>query len=77
MQRASCRQSSKIFYQYVLISKIHILQIKSVFSKKKGTSRLVRDIVREYVGYLCSQEAAEEEGGDRAQPDDQSDNVAS
>ena len=33
--------------KYALISKIHILQIKSVFSMKNGTTRLVRDIVRE------------------------------
>ena len=44
---------------------------------KNGTTRLVRDIEREYVCELCSQEAAEEEGGDRAQHGDQSDNVAS
>ena len=33
--------------------------------------------LREYEGYLYSQEAAEEEGVDRAQPDGLSDNVAS
>ena len=33
--------------------------------------------LREYEGYLYSQEAAEEEGVDRAQPGGLSDNVAS
>ena len=32
---------------------------------KGGSTKLVRDIVREYAGNLGSQEAAEEEGGDR------------
>ena len=42
-----------------------ILLIKFVFSMKGGSTKLVRDIVREYAGNLGSQEAAEEEGGDR------------
>ena len=37
----------------------------SVFSMKGGSTKLVRDIVREYAGNLGSQEGGEEEGGDR------------
>ena len=32
---------------------------------KGGSTKLVRDIVREYAGNLGSQEGGEEEGGDR------------
>ena len=34
---------------------------------KGGSTKLVRDIVREYAGNLGSQEGGEEEGGDRAE----------
>ena len=39
--------------------------LKFVFSMKGGSTKLVRDIVREYAGNLGSQEGGEEEGGDR------------
>ena len=39
--------------------------MKFVFSMKGGSTKLVRDIVREYAGNLGSQEGGEEEGGDR------------
>ena len=49
----------------------------NLFSVRRMGKRGWSGRLREYEGYLYSQEAAEEEGVDRAQPGGLSDNVAS